>query len=449
MASPLGSAPSIILGVGVGTAAAAAIEPLVEPAKQQAWSNNPHQILDPGLLARLVAQGGVDLTDAGAEALLSGYTSDKLDALIYLSQTVPGFAEAVTGLRRTTITADDFLHTLVKGAMDSRYYAAVQDLANTWLTPEQVALGIVRGTIPDPGILPVTLDTTGTIAAYPQFGENTALQEAAGGGIDRERLTAMVGSIGLPMSLQQAASATFRQIIQRGDFNRAVLESDTRPEWADAIFAQAAEIPSARDYVELYLRGWITQNAMYAGTALHGMSTTDSDLLYEQMGRPLPVHQITTGLARGGVFQPTATGIQDPYEASVHEANLRPEFYDLAIANKYTIPGYFVIKALLAAGTITQAEGEQYYLDLGWPPDLAAKAAAAEAVATTSSASPVKSATTTALTSLRKAYIGGQVTAATAPDYLTQLGIDPAVQPQLLAVWDVQKNVEALTTPTA
>ena len=61
----------------------------------------------------------------------------------------------------------------------------------------------------------------------------------------------------------------------------------------------------------------------------------------------------------------------------------------------------------------------------------------------------MKSATTTALTSLRKAYIGGQVTAATAPDYLTQLGIDAAIQPQLLAVWDVQKNVEALTTPTA
>ena len=453
MADPLASSLGILTGVAVGTAAAAAVEPAVELPRQTAWAQNKVRVLDPAVMARLVATGGTDLGTAQTAGGVEGFNEDKVNALVYLAQTVPGFAEAMTIWRRQGARPNSwdakFSHAMVKGGLDQQYETDVENLFDVWLTPAQIALAIVRSVMTDPGVLVRDLDTSGSnVPQYTPPALDT-LTEAIGGGTNLERLKVLVASIGLPPSVQQLASMYFRAIITEGGYNQGIEQGDARPEWAPFWLEQAREILTARDYVELYLRGWITQTAMYAGTALHGMTAADTDLLYEVTGRPLAVHQITTGLARGGVFQPTADGIQDPYEASVHEANLRPEFYDLAIANKYTIPGYFVIKALLAAGTITQAEGEQYYLDLGWPPDLAAKAAAAEAVATTSTASPVKSATTTALTSLRKAYIGGQVTAATAPDYLTQLGIDTAVQPQLLAVWDVQKNVEALTTPTA
>src|SRR4029077_11633066 len=100
MAGPLGSAPGIIIGVGVGTAAAAALEPAIEIPRQDAWNRLPNRILDAGTLARLVAQGGVDLGAAHAEAQREGYAADKVDALVYLAQTVPGFGEALTLYRR-------------------------------------------------------------------------------------------------------------------------------------------------------------------------------------------------------------------------------------------------------------------------------------------------------------------------------------------------------------
>ena len=73
MANPLGSAPGIILGVGVGTAASAAIEPAVEGPRQAAWKGNPIRVLDPSLMAALVAAGGIDLGTAQADAALEGF----------------------------------------------------------------------------------------------------------------------------------------------------------------------------------------------------------------------------------------------------------------------------------------------------------------------------------------------------------------------------------------
>lgn len=371
MAGPLGASPGIVLGVGIGTAAAAAIEPAVELPRQKAWSENKVRVLDPAVMARLVASGGVDLATANLDAGLEGFDTDKVAALVYLAQTVPGFAEAITALRRKTISADDFAHTLVKTAMDARYYPAIEDLQNVWLTPQQVALGIVRGLLTDPGLMPVDLDTSGgNVPAYT-VAQIDALTEALGGGIDKERLRVMVGSIGLPMSTQQAANAMFRDIITRGDFNRSILEGDVRPEWADAILEQARQYPSAHDYIEDHLRGWSDEAAMNAGTAKHGMSVEDTAILFRINGRPLSWHQVFIGMRRGGVYNGPTADIDPPFLKALQESNIRPEWYNIAWAQRFTYPAAFVLRALTQGGDVTQAESEQILLYEGWEPALA------------------------------------------------------------------------------
>jgi len=437
----IGSTPGIIIGAGVGAAASTALTPAFEPARQNAWKQNPVKLLDPAVMARLVAQGGLSLGTAYSEAALDGYSSDKVDALVYLSQTVPGFGQAVTALRRGKITPEEFGHTLVKAGMDARYYPAIEDLQHEWLTPAQVALGIVRGTIPDPGILPVTLDTTGTIKGYPQFTENDAYTEALGGGIDKERLTAIVGSIGLPMSLQQAASAVFRGIIERGDFNRAVLESDTRPEWAEAIFAQAHEILTAGQYTELELRGYYDRATRLKNTEKHGMSDADSDLLYNVMGRSIPVHQITTGLARGGKYPGKYANIPSPYKESIQRSNIREEYAELAYENRFSYPSLFQLNALVKAKAIDAPTAEDWATKSGLAPEVVtalgvfwrSETGAAPATA-------AKSATTSAVRAIQKAYVQGNTTRAEATASLTTLGEDAASLPALFTAWDVSKT---------
>src|SRR5207247_10136963 len=98
-----------------------------------------------------------------------------------------------------------------------------------------------------------------------------ALREAAGQGLDEDRLRVLVGLQGLPMGPHEAAQALFREIITHDDFLAAVAQSNTRNEWADAIEQQTRQIPTARDFMDNALRGnhdfaWASQQA-----ARHGM----------------------------------------------------------------------------------------------------------------------------------------------------------------------------------
>jgi hypothetical protein len=260
VAGPLGSTPGIIVGTGVGLAASVALAPAVEIPKQEAWAANPNRILDVGLLARLVAQGGIDLGAAAAEAKRDGFDSDKLDALVYLSQTVPAIGEALILWRRGLMSDELWGHVLVKAGLDTRYadVLTANKMAEP-LAPAQIALGIVRSLLADPGLMPVDLDTSGGVVPAYQQSNIDPVAEAAKAGLTRERLRVLVGEIGLPMSTQQAASAYFRRIIELGDYNRSILEGDVRPEWAHAILEQARQILSSNQYAELELRGYLTR----------------------------------------------------------------------------------------------------------------------------------------------------------------------------------------------
>src|SRR5205807_4966194 len=115
-------------------------------------------------------------------------------------------------------------------------------------------------------------------------------------------------------------------------------EGNTRGEWAPFLFEGFRQIPTAHDFVEGRLRGWLADPAMYAGTALHGMSQADTDLLFKIMGRPIVEHQIVTGEARGGTYNGPIANIPTPFLKSLQESNIRPEWYSLAYANRYTYP---------------------------------------------------------------------------------------------------------------
>jgi hypothetical protein len=379
MANPLGSTPGIIVGVGVGAAAAAAIEPIIEPARQQAWHDNPFKLLDSGTLARLVAQGGIELGDAQTEARLEGISADKLNALVYLAQTVPGWGQLLELFRRgRTRSGGDstfralFEHALTKNGLDQRYLPPLESLSIDRLDPAVIANAIVRGLMDPPFDLPQPPPSeVGKIKAFPKSSLD-AEAEALAHGIDRDRLFVMTAIDGRPMSPEGAASATFRNIIERVDYDRAISEGDVRNEWADAIFDASRQIPTAHDYVEGKLRNWIGTDEMNAGAARHGMTEEDTNLLFLISGRPIAYRQVFIGLRRGGVYDGPTDAIPQPALKSMQESNIRPEWYNLAWAQRYTYPSAFVLRALTQAGDITGAQAHDILMYEGWDPDLAA-----------------------------------------------------------------------------
>ncbi len=410
---------SILFGGAIGAAASDAIAPALEPAKQHAWSKNQNRVLDAGRAAELVAQGLVAVAAAESEAARTGFNPNRLAALVQLAQEAPGIAETLELWRRDKITEAQVDVALAKSKLLPDFWPAVKELFYDRLDPAVIATAIQRGIMTDPGFLPVGPPTAeGKVPKFP-VSKLDPVAESKAQGIDKDRLFVETAIVGNPASPDLAARMTFRGIIDQTDFYRAIAEGNTRNEWASFLFDGFRQINTAHDWVELHLRGYIDKTQMYAGTALHGMSEADTDRLFQVLGRPLAVHQITTGLARGGKFNPIPGELTDPFEASVHEANIKPSFYDLAIANRYTYPSAFVIRALTSDGTFSGPQAEQILLEVGWRPDLA-KLAAAKWAATVGTSG--KDATAA---NLRAEYEGMFISRAQLVTGLEALGYDP------------------------
>ena len=436
-------APGIVVGVGVGAAAAAALEPAVEIPKQEAWAANPNRILDPGTLARLAAQGGITLGAAETEALRGGYGSDKLDALVYLSQTVPGFAEAMHLWRLGYISDNLMSHALTKTGLDQRYVQPILDTKIEELIGlGDIAYGIVRGILPAPAYVPVAPPTTTTnVKRFPQVNiDPEAL--AAKIGFSPEALQIMVGRSGLSMAPGMAAQGFFRGILAHDDYLLAIAEGDLRTEWGAAVLDVSREILTAHDYAELQLRGFLTADQRLANTAKHGMSDADSNLLYDVLGRAPSIRQTYIGLARGATYDGTPQSIPSPYLEAAQRSNLRPEWYDVAYQNRYSLPSAFVTRQLLKDGAIDAARAETIFVHSGWPPDLAQLVAQAYAPTGGSSADPhVTKASNSLWTTTHKSYVGEMIDQPTATTALTTLGVAASAQPAVFNLWNEERSL--------
>jgi hypothetical protein len=455
----LGSTPGIIVGVGVGGAVAAALEPAFEVPKQEAWARNANKILDAELLARLVAQGGIALGDPGApapgtayeDALRDGFAADKLEALIYLAQSVPGVGEALRVLRRDPKFAGLFAHSLVKQGIDQRYHAGLTDLQHEKLDYAVLANAIVRGIVKAPFDLPYTPPTrTGNVAAFPTSDIDAALEVAAGG-FDVSRLFVATAIAGRPMGPEAAASATFRGILTDDDYLRAILEGDVRGEWAEAIFEHARAIPQVSDYINAEIRGWITTKERNDGIARHGMSPADGDLLFERTGRPATGHQVHIGWARGGTNTAAGTTEREVFNKAIRESDIRPEWTDLLWAGRYTYPPFFALRALMQGGALSAAEGEQILLYEGWEPGFAKLVAEffTKGTAAAKTNPYVVKAQGQLWTEAHKAFVKDGTPRSIIEPLLTTLVADGADRDAIFQLWTDERAIAAGTSPGA
>jgi hypothetical protein len=443
VAGPVGSSVGVLTGVAVGGAATVALQPAFEIPRQDAWSRNRNRILDLGLLARLVAEGGIDLSVAHADAHRQGYSDDKLDALVYLEQTVPGVSEALHLWRLGFISDTLMEHVLIKEGLDQRYTAAIlRTKIEELIGLGDIAYAVVRGILPSPSYVPVPPPTKGTkVQRFPQV--NIDPEElAAKIGFSPEALQIMVGRSGLSMAPGMAAQANFRNIIADDDYLMAIAEGDLRTEWAHAVKETSRQIPTSDQFVEAWLRGWITQQEAEDGAALHGMQPAYTDLIHKVKGRPVTFHEITTGLARGGTYPSTYDDIPEPYRKSIQEADIRPEWADIHYANRYLYPSAFVLRALAQAGDLGgQAAVEQVLLEIGWKPSFAQRVSTSWTTAAAGGDTHVAKAQTQLWSTTHRSYVAGEIDNPTATAAVEAAGAAAGSVPAVLALWTHERSL--------
>lgn len=441
---------SLMFGGAIGAAASEAMAPPLEPARQHAWLRNPNKILSAREYAQLVAQALVNIGDVSELAARNGFDAVKLANLIELELVAIPYAEALELWRRGKIDKDAVYHALAKGQVDQRYWEPLLDLYFDRLDPAVIAVAIQRGIMADPGFLPVAPPSgEGKVPAFP-VSPLDPIEEAKASGIGSDRLFVETAIVGNPASPDLAARLVFRGIIDKVDYARAIAEGNTRNEWGDPIFEGFRQILTADNYVAARLRAWIDDEQLHAGAALHGMTPDDADLLLLIHGRPLSWHQVWIGLQRGGIYDGPTGHIDPPFLKALQESDIRPEWYNLAWAQRYSYPSAFVTRALAKGGEIDYAETLQILTFEGWEPELAKKVATSWTGGTSTAAStPTKSYTTAAVKAISNDYVLAELTQEEAAADLTKLGVDAAGQKALFEIWDVLKKTKLKTLTDA
>lgn len=363
------------LAFGLGLALANVLEPTAVDLRQQAWTKTGGGIkaVEAVLLSQGVAQGQVDLDAAKRWALEQGFGDDQFAAMVDIANVGAPLGMAFEAWRRGKLDDDQFDTTLRRAAIEEQWWPALKALKDNFLEPTEIAKAIHRGIMKADGLLVASPSATpGEVPAVPPSPLDP-IKEAAAAGIDAERLRILVGNTGLPPGPVQGMQLVNRGLITDDDFSRLVGESNLRNEWGAKLLELRRRLLTPHDYVEARVRAWIDDDAMHAGAALSGMESGDADLLFKIMGRPLSWHQVWIGLARGGEYNHTPAAIDPAFLKSLEESNIRPEWYGLAWAQRYSYPSAFVLRSMAQAGELTQAEVETILLYEGWEPTLAKK----------------------------------------------------------------------------
>jgi hypothetical protein len=450
LASPFSSLEGAVVGGGLGIAVATAAEPIFEPGRQAVWRSNPYAILIPETLAVLVAQGLVPFDAAAAQAKGNGVDANKFRALVEIAKTAPPVSEALELRRRQRITDDQLTHAMAKAQIEPQYWPALAELIDERLSPQVVALGIVRGIITDPGFLPVAPPSAvGKVPAFP-VSTIKPLDEAASSGYSRERLFVETAIQGRPMGPEAAASAVFRSILEKVDFQRAVSEGDVRNEWAEAIFETARQIPSVADYVQLHLRGHTDAAGMHAGAARHGMSAADADVIYLRSGRPAAPGQMATAAVRG-IDGPLGRPMdREQFLLGVAESDIRPEWGPMLWDARFLYPSLFQLTRLVTSGAIDPATGASWAHKARYAPEVvtALHESWGGAQAPTRDAHVVK-AENQLWTTQHTSYKVGESDAAEVEATLDLLNVPQGVHGRILALWNRERDIaRKQLTPT-
>jgi hypothetical protein len=421
------------LAFGVGFALGAALDPAATAIRQEAWKIDPLRAPDAGTLAEGVAQRQVDEAQAKEWAAEHGIGSEAFEALVGIASTGPALGLAFAAWRRDELTDAQFATALRRTGLEEQWDAAIMALKEERLDPGAIATAIHRGIIAGEGL--IVREPPRTAGEIPQVPRSPidGTAEAASHGIDAERLRVLVGNTGLPPALGEMLQLLNRGKVTEDDVRRAVAQSNLRNEYMDAVLELRHQLPTARDFLENALRGYRTLEEALAGAELHGMSAEYATMIYQNQGRPMALRQITQALARGGKFKPEPGEIEDPYRAAIVEGNLKPAYYDLAYANRYTLPGTFALRSLAQSGDLSKAEVEQLLLESGWPPPLAKKVAARWAAG---SGGGGKQET---VTQLADEYEGGFITEAEFRAQLLEHGYDGAEQDLLVHLADARR----------
>lgn len=504
-------------GVAIGTATAKVVEPALQELANAAWEHDAHIPLDARDAAALrarqtalgepgIASGGVDPSH---EALYGGLRQARFDVLTELARIEPGDGPWTRLRRRGVITGDkigvtreEFRDVLRRRGYRFTWIDKLTELLDTRLAPADVANAVQQGFIPDPPAShpgdpllppasPPSPDWTPADGAFAIPSEEVPLDsehEAYDEGVSYERLRVLAELVGLPPGEEALLDMWRRGIIGPGGYAQGLREGHTKTKWTAALSARFYDLLPASVVVNLYLRGWISQEDYHKRMRLHGYRPAQADDWFDASGRPATALQMVKGFRRGGRIPGIAPTEEAHVRKAVVQSDIRPEDFDIIFAGRETIPSAFVMRRLVSDGALTATEAADWLYKAGWHQGLATAAAnswavgagttakgltatdlateyeglfltrvsyvaglkelgystaAADAKADAVDARRTRTARNALIARIHSQYVAHKVSRTTAVDALNAAGIPARVRDTLLPDWDAERGLTA------
>lgn len=357
--------------------------------------------------------------------------------------------------------------------------AAFSTDANLTLSPEQLAVGSLRGLL-DPG---------------------NSESEAAKSGIGPGRFAQLKLLAGSPPSLEYLIAGYQRAVLGSGsadaygvDFEATLTDLGIAAKYHALIRGLAVQIPSAQAVMEALLEGQIDEDEARSRYAAAGGDPDWFQTDYNRQGQaPTPVEALEM-LNRGLIEQDGTGPDSTSWEQAFLEGPWRNKWASAFLGLRYYVTPPRSVVAQLRAGAITEAEAAAYLAEAGVKPATAAQfikeathtataaarelsqaqvvaayeaklitaaEATADLVALKYSASnaalllaladkkQATSAAHAAVTRIQTLYLSGKDTAATATTALRSLGLDDGAVSALLATWDLERTTTTRTLTEA
>lgn len=404
----------------LGLATGPVLYPAVREIEYEANRIYPSVALDAGTAAGIVAED-VELRDWGAsEAESHGVNGTRFDAMLGEALNAPGLPELLALWRRGLIDNKGFTHGLRKAKLEGQWDAPLEGLHDVLLSPDTLANARQQG-----------------FADVDRQHSESALQ-----GVTQDRADILFELSGNPPGPETLQRALNRNVIDKATFDQAIREGRTKTKYTGFYETMARSILSAATYVTAHLKGHATADEMHAGGAMWGYTPADMDLWYETQGNPATPHQIHIGYARGAKL-PGVANEQEAIRKSVAQGRTRPEYFDLLYAGRDTYPPLFQLSRLVQASAISADTAADWLKKSGAAQEVVDVLHTYWGTLTpgTTADTHIGKAQTQLWTAAHSSYLNRESSATIARQKLAQAGVSAAAIPQVLGIWDHEREL--------
>lgn len=403
---------STLLAVGpaVGQGMLSSLQNALAPTNQTLIQLAPSFLIAPNVAAGLVVAGLLDEATGKQIAAMQGFGDDPWAQMKHAATTYLNVSDILEVVRRSLNLGTDPATALQRQGVPADQVDIYLELARQLLSPADAALAVLRGIIP--------LDDGYTIANM--------------NGMTNTDFDTLIGNTGEPPGAEELMFAWRRNIIGQADFDRGIKQSRIRDEWIPTMEQLRYSPMSTADAVRAVIENYLGDADGQTIAEQNGLDPDHWVYLRESWGRPLSHEQMMTLYYRG---QATIDEVQQAFR----ESDLKDKYIDKAVQLGVRYPPLFEVRAIIAAGGLTDQQGTDLLLAEGYTQEVAA--------GTVKAAHHTASASTKALArgDILTMYADAVLTEAEATTHLTTLGYSAADVTLYIRLEDAKLEARVVT----